>query len=239
VFLGAGSGESLNETPLGLSWPEPAEMLERFERGLEAITRLWAGETVSMDGGWFRLREAKLYTRASSRRPKLYVSAFGPHAAAIAGRYGDGLWTLGDPEKAPEIIDAYRSSCEREGRQPGAIILQTGISWADSEERVLAGARRWKPTQLPEVYLRDIHDPEQMQRMADERMSDEQFAEEGFLVSAEIERHVGRLSQMADLGANVICTQLIGQADPLGTIRAYGDHVLPALRRHASPAGRR
>jgi coenzyme F420-dependent glucose-6-phosphate dehydrogenase len=75
--------------------------------------------------------------------------------------------------------------------------------------------------------------------MADERMSDEQFAEEGFLVSAEIERHVGRLSQMADLGANVICTQLIGQADPLGTIRAYGDHVLPALRRHASPAGRR
>lgn len=35
---------------------------------------------------------------------------------------------------------------------------------------------------------------------------------------------------MEDLGATVICPQLIGQADPLGTIRAYGEHVLPALR---------
>jgi coenzyme F420-dependent glucose-6-phosphate dehydrogenase len=72
VYLGVGSGEALNEVPLGLDWPEPAEMLERFEAGLEAITRLWAGETVTMDGGWFRLREAKLYTRAADR-PRLYV----------------------------------------------------------------------------------------------------------------------------------------------------------------------
>jgi len=84
VFLGVGSGESLNETPLGLEWPKGREMLERFERGLEAITRLWDGETVTMDGGWFSLREAKLYTRARAK-PKLYVSAFGPKAAAIAG----------------------------------------------------------------------------------------------------------------------------------------------------------
>src|SRR3954452_14775731 len=97
VWLGAGSGESVNEVPLGLDWPSPAEQLERFDKGLEAITRLWDGETVTMDGSWFELKEAKLYTRARSR-PKLYVSAFGPQAARIAGRYGDGLWTMGDPE---------------------------------------------------------------------------------------------------------------------------------------------
>ncbi len=67
VFLGVGSGESVNESPLGLDWPEPREQLERFARGLEAITRLWDGETVTMDGGWFRLKEAKLYTRAAAR----------------------------------------------------------------------------------------------------------------------------------------------------------------------------
>src|SRR5947199_10854477 len=44
AFLGAGSGEALNETPLGLDWPEPREKLERFDRGLEAIRRLWNGE---------------------------------------------------------------------------------------------------------------------------------------------------------------------------------------------------
>jgi G6PDH family F420-dependent oxidoreductase len=233
VFLGVGSGESLNETPLGLSWPEPAEMLERFDRGLEAIRRLWDGETVTLDGGWFQLKEAKLYTRARSR-PKLYVSAFGPQAAHIAARHGDGLWTLGDPEQAPGIIDAYRGACSELGREPGEIILQTGIAWAQSEQDVISGARRWKPTQLPEVYRDDIHDPAAMQELADQKLTDEEFAHEGFLVSSDPEEHIRRLSEIAELGASVICTQLIGQADPLGTIRLYGERVLPALRESRS-----
>src|SRR3954454_18324676 len=105
VFLGAGSGEAVNETPLGLDWPSYDEQRRRLETGLEAITRLWAGETVTMDAGWFKLEEAKLWTRAKTR-PKLYVSAFGPQSAELAGRYGDGLWTLVDPEQAPEIVEA-------------------------------------------------------------------------------------------------------------------------------------
>jgi coenzyme F420-dependent glucose-6-phosphate dehydrogenase len=112
TWLGVGSGESVNEVPLGLDWPSPGEKIERMDKGLEAITRLWDGETVTMDGGWFRLKEAKLYTRAK-QRPKLYVSAFGPQAAQVAGKYGDGLWTLGDPESAPEVIDAYREPARR------------------------------------------------------------------------------------------------------------------------------
>jgi coenzyme F420-dependent glucose-6-phosphate dehydrogenase len=229
VFLGAGSGESLNETPLGLSWPEPREMLERFDRGLEAIRRLWDGETVTMDGGWFQLREARLYTTAASR-PRLYVSAFGPQAAGIAARRGDGLWTLGNPEQAPQVIEAYRDACAEHGREPGPVILQTGFAWAQSEQEVMAGARRWKPTQLPEVYRDDIHDPAEMQRLADQRLSDEQFANEGFIVSSDVEEHIRRLGQLADLRPSAICTQLIGQADPMGTIRVYRDRVLPALR---------
>jgi coenzyme F420-dependent glucose-6-phosphate dehydrogenase len=229
VFLGVGSGESLNESPLGLAWPDPREMLERFDTGLDAIRRLWDGETVTMDGGWFRLDRAKLYTRAKAR-PKLYVSAFGPQAARIAARHGDGLWTLGDPEQAPEIISAYRDACAEAGRDPGEIILHTGIAWAESEDAAIAGARRWKPTQLPAVYRDDIHDPEQMQRLADDELTDDEFAHQGFVVSADVEHHVERLREMAALEPTVICTQLIGQADPLGTIRTYGDQVLPALR---------
>jgi hypothetical protein len=29
----------------------------------------------------------------------------------------------------------------------------------------------------------------------------------------------------------VVCLQLIGNADPMGSIRRYGDEVLPELRR--------
>jgi coenzyme F420-dependent glucose-6-phosphate dehydrogenase len=229
VFLGAGSGESVNESPLGLDWPDVAEQQERFERGLEAIVRLWRGETVTMDGGWFALHEARLWTMAPTR-PRLYVSAFGPRAAAIAARWGDGLWTLGDPEQAPEVIDAYREACAREGREPGEIILQSGMAWAADEQEAIAGARRWKPTQLPELYTDDISDQEEMQRRADAQMTDEQFAKEGFIVSADPDEHVERIREIERLGATVVSLQLIGQADPLGTIRIYGDRVLPALR---------
>ncbi|MGH2840460.1 MAG: LLM class flavin-dependent oxidoreductase [Solirubrobacteraceae bacterium] len=229
VFLGAGSGESVNETPLGLDWPEYEEQRRRLETGLEAITRLWNGETVTMDAGWFKLKDAKLWTRAKTR-PRLYVSAFGPSSAEVAGRFGDGLWTLGDPAQAAEIIDAYRESCRRHGREEGEIIFQAGFAWADDERAVIRGARHWKPTQLPELYVEDIADQDDMQRRADERMSDEEFAKEGFLISADPEEHIERIREMERGGATVICLQLIGRADPLGSIRTYGAQVLPALR---------
>jgi coenzyme F420-dependent glucose-6-phosphate dehydrogenase len=229
AFLGAGSGESVNESPLGLDWPAVAEQQERFERGLEAIVRLWRGETVTMDGGWFRLKDAKLWTMAEAP-PKLYVSAFGPKAAAIAARWGDGLWTLGDPEKAPEIIDAYREACAHERRQPGEIILQSGMAWAEDEQAAIKGAARWKPTQLPELYTDDISDQDEMQERANAAMSDTQFAKEGFIVASDPDEHVERIREIAALGATVVSLQLIGSADPMGTIRVYGDRVLPALR---------
>jgi coenzyme F420-dependent glucose-6-phosphate dehydrogenase len=229
VWLGVGSGEALNEVPLGLDWPEPAEMLERFDTGLEAITRLWAGETVTMDAGWFALKNAKLYTRAKER-PKLYVSAFGPKAAAIAGKYADGLWTLGDPEQAPEVIEAYRTACADHGRDHGEIILQSGFHLADDEQAAIAATKKWKATQLDESYLRDFHDPAEMFAKADAEVSDEEFAKEGFIVASDPAEHVERIREIEQLGATVVALQLIGDLDPLGSIERYGSDVLPALR---------
>ena len=231
VWLGVGSGEALNEIPLGADWPSPGEKIERMAQGLEAITRLWDGETVTMDAGWFRLKDAKLYTRAKSR-PKLYVSAFGPQAAAVAGRYGDGLWTLADPETAPEVIDAYRVACGRNGKDPGEIIVQAGFHLADDEQRAIQGARHWKATQLPEVYKDPLHDPAEMLAKADDQMSDEEFAHEGFLVGADAGEHVERIREMQGVGATVVSLQLIGNEDPMGSIRRYGEEVLPKLRTH-------
>ena len=224
VFLGAGSGEAVNEVPLGLDWPSPGEKIERLDQGLEAIRRLWGGETVTMDAGWFALKEAKLYTRAKSR-PKLHVSAFGPQAAAVAAKHGDGLWTLGDPEQAPEIIEAYRSA-----GGTGEIILHSGFHLSDDEEKAIASTRKWKGTQLPELYTDDIHDPAEIERLGAEKVSDEEFAKEGFIIGDDPSEHVDRLREMEGLGATVICLQLIGNADPIGSIRRYGETVLPTLR---------
>jgi coenzyme F420-dependent glucose-6-phosphate dehydrogenase len=107
VFLGVGSGESLNESPVGCDWPDGKTQLELMEEALEVIRRLWSGET--LDGGrHFRMKAARLYTRPKAP-PPLYVSAFHNRAARAAVRYGDGLWCLGvsdDEFKTKAIISA-------------------------------------------------------------------------------------------------------------------------------------
>jgi coenzyme F420-dependent glucose-6-phosphate dehydrogenase len=47
-FLGFGSGESLNESPLGAEWPPPPDQVDRMEEALEMINALFAGERVTL-----------------------------------------------------------------------------------------------------------------------------------------------------------------------------------------------
>src|SRR4051794_28035412 len=87
AFLGMGSGESLNESPWGMDWPPVGEQIDRMEEALEIINALFAGAHVDHEGKYFKTKRAYLHTR-DERRPPIYVSAFGPRAAAVAGRQG-------------------------------------------------------------------------------------------------------------------------------------------------------
>ena len=85
TFVGVGSGEAMNEVPAGLEWPSVGEQLARTEESLQIVTRLLDGETVTHRGRYFRTEDARLYL-AYERRPPVFMSAFGPQAAEIAGR---------------------------------------------------------------------------------------------------------------------------------------------------------
>jgi coenzyme F420-dependent glucose-6-phosphate dehydrogenase len=229
AFLGVGSGEALNEIPCGADWPSVGEQIERMDQALDVITRLWDGETVTVDHGWFACKEAKLYTRAAAR-PKLYVSAFGPQAAEVAGRYGDGVWTLGDAEAVPEIVDAYKASRSDAGLPDGKVILHTGIAWGQDEDAVLAGARGWRGAQPEEAYKAAVGSPEAIQQLADRDHIDDDALREGFIITTDADEHVRRIQELEGLGADVVCLQNVSGADPLGTIDVYRERVLPALR---------
>jgi coenzyme F420-dependent glucose-6-phosphate dehydrogenase len=172
MFLGFGSGEALNEVPLGDDWPSPGEKVRRMEEALEIIHALWRGETLTREDGFFRCRDLRLWT-LPERRPPIYVSAFGPEAAEVAARQGDGLWTLGDPEQAPKVIEAYKAECQRIGRQPGEIVLQALFSWAPDDDSAFAAARVWKGAQPQEFYTEDWHVPADMYAHAEKEISDE------------------------------------------------------------------
>ncbi|HET9731525.1 MAG TPA: LLM class flavin-dependent oxidoreductase [Acidimicrobiales bacterium] len=227
AFLGVGSGEALNEVPAGMQWPPVAEQLARTEEALEIIVRLLNGETVTFKGRYFRTEAARLYLE-TARRPPVFMSAFGPEAASIAGRLADGVWTLGDPRKAPAVIGAYRRSCEEAGRAPGEIIVQGLMSWAESDEAALAGSREWKGTLVDDNYAEDVHDPARVGALGSE-VSDTKWKMMG-LVSADPSAHVRKIKMLEQLGATVVVLMNVSGSDPQGALRTYGAEVLPRLR---------
>jgi coenzyme F420-dependent glucose-6-phosphate dehydrogenase len=227
-YLGFGSGESLNESPLGADWPPVGQQIERMDEALELIHRLFAGERVDHHGAHFSTKGAYLHTRPE-RRPPIYVSAFGPQAAAVAGRRGDGLWTLADPERAPKVIDAYRAAADEAGREPGEILLQVGFSWAADDDAALEGARVWKGAQPDEFYVDDWHDPQAMYEHGAAQISDDDLRE-AFVIGSDPEMHAERIREVEKLGATVVVLMNNSGADPHGAIQTYGEKVLPALR---------
>ena len=226
-FLGIGSGESLNESPLGADWPAPSDQVERMEEWLGIIAALLDGERVDHDGPHFRTKGAVLHTRPERRQP-IYVSAFGPKAAGVAARHGDGLWTLADPEMAPEVIGAYRSACDDAGHEPGEIVLQAQFSWASDDESALDGARVWKGAQPDEFFTDDWHDPEAMYSHGEKQVSDDELRE-ALIISSDPKHHVERIREAQELGATTMALMNVSGADPHAAIETYAERVLPAL----------
>ena len=226
-FLGVGSGESLNESPLAAIWPPVSEQVERMEEGLEIIRRLFDGEHLTYDGRHFETDEAILHTRPN-RRPPIYVSAFGPKAAGVAARWGDGLWTLADPESAPDVIDAYKGACEDAGKDSGEIVLQSQFSWAEDDGAAFEGAKVWKGAQPDEFYTEDWHRPTDMHEHGTKQVSDEDL-KEALIISSDPEVHADRIREAERLGATTILAMNVSGADPHKAIEVYGGQVLPAL----------
>jgi coenzyme F420-dependent glucose-6-phosphate dehydrogenase len=228
VFLGIGSGEALNESPFGGKWPTPRGQLEALEEALLLILRLFDGERIDHSGRFFRTKGAYLHTRPR-HRPPIYVAAFKPGVARLAGHYADGLLTAGDPEVLKRIDGPWRAAADDAGRDPGELVLQAAFSWAPAKETALEQAHVFKASVPEEFFTDDWHDPQVMYRRGVEEVSDEEF-ERMVIVSSDVDEHVERLREVEKLGATIIsCANMSGK-NALEAVRVYGEQVLPRLR---------
>lgn len=222
-FLGIGSGEALNEVPVGDDWPSPGDQVDRMDEALSIIDRLWKGETITEEGRFYTCKDLKLHTLADRRVP-IWISAFGPKAARVAAKWGDGIWTLPDPETTPDLLKTWRDA----GGE-GEVVFQALFSWAESDDAALEAVRKWKGAQPEDHYTDDWHRPRAMYQHGEEEMSDEEFKENA-IISSDPAEHVKRIQELEALGATVIVLQNNSGADPLKAIEVYGREVLPQLR---------
>src|SRR4051794_29155179 len=123
VFLGIGTGEAMNETPVtGDAFPAVKERRRRMAEAIKLMRALWTEERVDFDGEYYRTQKATVYDRPDEPVP-IYVAASGPLAAKLAGRAGDGfIVTSGKKDELyTELVAAMEEGAEKAGRDASAI----------------------------------------------------------------------------------------------------------------------
>jgi coenzyme F420-dependent glucose-6-phosphate dehydrogenase len=231
VFLGVGTGESMNEVPVGVTWPDQKERFARLREACELIRRLWTEERVTYEGTYFRTRLATLYDRPDPP-PGLYVAASGPAAARLAGRLGDGfICTSG---KAPELyrdtlIPAVREGLQKAGRDPSEIELtiEMKVSYDTDRQRALEDTRHWGALALSAEEKVGVEDPIEMERLAD-ALPVERTASR-FIVSSDPEEQIEGIRPYLEMGFTHLVFHHPGP-DQARFLRLYAEQVLPRLR---------
>ena len=148
---GVGSGEALNEHVLGDRWPPAGRRLEMLEEAIAVVRRLWTGEQVTHYGTHYTVENARIYDVPHVPIP-IIVSAFGPVAAEVAARAGDGLWLAGPDTEA---IGRWR---DRGGEGP--VYAQLTLCWAASQDEAVTTAHRlWPNTAIPGQLSQDLPTP--------------------------------------------------------------------------------
>jgi coenzyme F420-dependent glucose-6-phosphate dehydrogenase len=231
MALGMGTGESMNEAPLGIQWPDGKERFARFREAIALIKQLWAGERVSFEGEYYHTENATIYDVPEVPVP-LYLAGSGPAATRYAGRVGDGYITTSG--KAPQLytetlLPAIREGAEKAGRTIADLdmMIEVKVSFDHDRDAAMEATRFWGALALTPEQKMGVEDPVEMQRLADELPATKTASR--FIVSTDPDEHVDSIQRYIDLGFNHLVFHAPGP-DQETFLRLYGDEILPRIR---------
>jgi coenzyme F420-dependent glucose-6-phosphate dehydrogenase len=230
VFLGVGTGEAMNETPVtGGEFPGRKERRQRLAEAIELIRLLWSQERVDFEGSFYRTRKATIYDRPDEPVP-IYVAASGPLAAKLAGRVGDGfICTSGkDPALYDELLAKVAEGAEAAGRDPAQVrrMIEIKVSYDRDRELAFTNTHPWAALALKPEQKEGIEDPIEMERVADANLDQ---APSRFICSDDPDEVVEKIAVYVELGFNELLLHAPG-ADQSHALEQFGEDVLPRLR---------
>lgn len=233
-WLGLGSGEALNEHITAQYWPEAPERINRMFEAIEIIRKLFtaslAGKDVKHAGQFYKLESTRLWTMPEVA-PEILVATAGPVTAKRAGRFADGLITVGAPlEKISGLFGKFDEGAREAGKDPSTMprALQVHLSWAPTDEEALANAMHQWPNggmKFPKGDIRTPFDFEQMAKL----VRPEDF-EGRMVISSDPDVHRADLQKYVDLGFDRIYLHNVGR-NQREWIEVFGSQVLPKLVR--------
>jgi G6PDH family F420-dependent oxidoreductase len=225
--LGVGTGENINEGPLGYEFPAYAERNARMTEALQIMRRLLDGEKLTFEGEFYVTDRARLYSPPIGRVPIL-LAAGGPKSATLAGELAQGVITsVKDPAETREkVVDPLLAAASGHER-PRPLVLATRWSiFADDDEEAWRAIYPWRGLRAPGRL--EAVDPAELREMADGLPRDEILGRYSRVSTAPEILDTYR-PLVDDLEADIVTFQMAA-LDQGRLIEMLGKEVLPALR---------
>ncbi len=238
VYLGLGTGEALNEYAACGLWPGYEERQERMQEAIELIRALWTGEEVTYRGTYYQTNKARLYTAPAKPIP-IYISALVPQSARFAGKYGDGLFTVGgkQPEVYRQMLQSFEQGARESGKDAARLpkLIELNVEYEQDLNQALANhLKYWAGTYIPALFDQKIYTPK-MSAENGQIVTPEAIKKAG-CVSSSVEDHLRFARQFIDLGFDHLIFHSARQ-DQRAFIDAYSRDVIKRLHEPAH-AGR-
>jgi coenzyme F420-dependent glucose-6-phosphate dehydrogenase len=231
VILGVGSGESLNEVPLGIPWPGGKERVARLREAVTLNKRLWAEDRVTFDGTYYHTMRATIYDKPERPVP-IYMGASGPVAARSAGRLGEGFITTSGKGRdlyANTLLPAVGDGAEQASRKLDDLdlMIEVKVSFDTDLERARNDTRHWGALALTPEEKTGVEDPIEMERLADALPIER--AASRWIVSSDPDEHADRVAEYLEMGFTHLVFHSAGP-DQDRFLRLYAEEILPRLR---------
>jgi coenzyme F420-dependent glucose-6-phosphate dehydrogenase len=230
VFLGVGTGEAMNETPVtGDVWPSGKERRRRLAEAVTLIRLLWSQERVDFEGEYYKVSRATIYDRPEVPVP-IYIAASGPLAASMAGRLGDGfICTSGKaPELYLQLLDKVREGAEKAAKDYDSIakMIEIKVSYDHDRDFAERACEWWAALALSGEEKSGVEDPIEMERLAE---AAKDRASSRFIVSDDPDEVLERIAPYVELGFEELVFHFPGD-DQGRALEQFARDVLPRLR---------
>ncbi len=225
--LGVGTGENLNEGPLGYPFPAYAERAARMAEALQIMRRLLDGEKLTFGGEYYTTDRAKLYSPPLGPVP-IWLAAGGPKSAALAARLADGIITsVKEPAVTFErVIDPAGIAAAEADRPRLPVMASRWSVRADDDDQAWEALSAWRGLRAPGRL--EAVDPAVLRERAD-TMDRAEILSRYSLVSSPADYVAVYSPLITELNADIVTIQTT-TLDQESTIEMLGAEVLPALR---------
>jgi len=234
AYLCVGTGEALNEFSSTAFWPDYLERQERLLEAVDLIRALWSGQEISHEGVYYSIRKARLYTRPDEPMP-IYISSMVPESADFAGKYGDGLITVGGekPDVYKKIVKSFDDGAKSMDKDPSRMpkMIELWVAYTDDKESAIGEIKKyWGGAFIPALFDQNIYTPKMSAKNGEAVGAD--TIEQKSCISADPEEHLRYAKKHIDLGFTHLFFHSPGPQKDF--LERYGRDVLPLIRQDQS-----